>query len=121
MFLVDIMDKVLTEPAGATRSPGKRTEARAEGRRPDRLRLLERAENPPDKLQVITLIKGTGTKVAKGDTTVMDYLGSVYGSKEVFDKSYSKDRSPHPSARAASSRAGTRAWWVSRSAAGSCW
>ena len=40
---------------------------------------------------MITLIKGTGTKVAKGDTTIMDYLGSVYGSKEVFDESYSKD------------------------------
>ena len=70
---------------------------------------------------MITLIEGTGTKVAKGDTTIMDYLGSVYGSKEVFDESYSRDPFTTPIGTAASSRAGTRAWWASPSAAGSCW
>ena len=71
---------------------------------------------------MITLIKGTGTKVAKGDTTIMDYLGSVYGSKEVFDESYSKDPFTTPIGNGQRHPGlGPGAGGQSRSAAGSCW
>jgi peptidylprolyl isomerase len=92
VFLVDIMGKVLAEPAGATQKPpASAPKPELKDGVPTGFDFSKAPKTPSDKLQVITLIKGTGTKVAKGDTTIMDYLGSVYGSKEVFDESYSKD------------------------------
>ena len=92
VFLVDIMDKVLAEPAGAAQEPpAGAPKLELKDGVPTGFDFSKAPKTPSDKLQVITLIKGTGTKVAKGDTTIMDYLGSVYGSKEVFDESYSKD------------------------------
>ncbi len=92
VFLVDIMDKVLTEPSGAAQKPpAGAPKLELEDGVPTGFDFSDSPKTPSDKLQVITLIKGTGTKIAKGDTTIMDYLGSVYGSKEVFDESYSKD------------------------------
>jgi FKBP-type peptidyl-prolyl cis-trans isomerase len=97
VFVVDIMDKVLTEPAGAAQKPpATAPKLELKDGVPTGFDFSDSPKTPSDKLQVITLIKGTGTKVAKGDTTVMDYLGSVYGSKEVFDESYSKDPFPTP-------------------------
>ena len=92
VFVVDIMDKVLTEPVGAAQSPPAGTPALTlKDGVPTGFDFSDSPKTPSDKLQVITLIQGTGTRVAKGDTTIMDYLGSVYGSKEVFDASYSRD------------------------------
>jgi peptidylprolyl isomerase len=48
-------------------------------------------KTPSDQLQVITLIKGTGTKIAKGDTAQLDYLGQIYGSNKPFEETYSAE------------------------------
>lgn len=44
----------------------------------------------PAKPQVIPLIKGNGPKIATGDSATVNYLGSVWGSKKVFDQSYTR-------------------------------
>ena len=92
VFLMDIMGKALTGPDGTAQTPpaGAPTLTLKDDV-PTGFDFSNSPNAPSDKLQVITLIKGTGAEVAKGDTTIMDYLGSVYGSKEVFDESYSKD------------------------------
>ena len=92
VFVVDIMDKVLTEPSGADQEPpAGAPKLELKDGVPTGFDFSDSPETPSDKLQVITLIKGTGTTVAKGDTAIMNYLGSVYGGKEVFDESYSRD------------------------------
>jgi FKBP-type peptidyl-prolyl cis-trans isomerase len=45
---------------------------------------------PPKDLQVKTLIKGTGPKVAKGQYIVVQYTGLNWRTKKVFDSSWSR-------------------------------
>ena len=45
---------------------------------------------PPKDLQVKTLIKGTGPKVAKGQYIVVQYTGLDWRTKKVFDSSWSR-------------------------------
>jgi FKBP-type peptidyl-prolyl cis-trans isomerase len=40
--------------------------------------------SPPSKLSVTTLIKGTGPTLAKGDTVVAQYVGSIWRTGKVF-------------------------------------
>ena len=42
----------------------------------------------PKKLKVVTLIKGDGPAAKKGQSVTVNYLGSEWGSKKVFDASY---------------------------------
>jgi peptidylprolyl isomerase len=44
----------------------------------------------PTKLLATTLIKGTGTKIAKGDSIMVEYTGVVYKTGKVFDSSWAK-------------------------------
>ena len=89
---MDIVDKVLTEPAGAAQKPpGSAPKLVLKDGVPTGFDFSKSPKTPSDKLQVVTLIRGTGAKVTKGDSTAMNYLGSVYGTKKVFDQSYDKD------------------------------
>jgi peptidylprolyl isomerase len=49
-------------------------------------------EDAPDKpageLQVIPVIEGDGEPVEAGDSVTFDYLGQIYGTKTIFDQSY---------------------------------
>ena len=45
---------------------------------------------PPTSLQVTTLIKGSGTKVVKGDYLVVQYTGYIWRTGAVFDASWSR-------------------------------
>jgi FKBP-type peptidyl-prolyl cis-trans isomerase len=45
---------------------------------------------PPKKLTVTTLIKGTGPKLTKGQTVVVQYVGVNWRTKQVFDSSWSR-------------------------------
>jgi peptidylprolyl isomerase len=53
------------------------------------LSFADAAKKAPDELQVVTLIEGDGPKVRDESLVTFDYLGQVWGSKEVFDESYS--------------------------------
>ena len=64
---------------------------------------------PPAKLRVTTLIKGTGPKLATGDTVVAQYVGSIWRTGKVFSSSW-------PSAQIAARAACS----ASRSAAACC-
>lgn len=46
-------------------------------------------KKPSDKLQVIPVVEGEGDPVASGDAVTFDYLGQIYGTKTVFDESFS--------------------------------
>jgi peptidylprolyl isomerase len=48
------------------------------------------ATTPPTKLQVKTLLKGKGPKVASGDYIVVQYTGVNWRTKKVFDSSWSR-------------------------------
>jgi peptidylprolyl isomerase len=45
---------------------------------------------PPKTLQVKTLIKGTGPKVAKGQQVLVQYTGINWRTKKIFDSSWSR-------------------------------
>jgi peptidylprolyl isomerase len=47
-------------------------------------------ENPPCKLQVITLEKGDGPTVKVGDEIKANYYGTVWGGEEPFDSSFER-------------------------------
>jgi peptidylprolyl isomerase len=50
------------------------------------------ASKPPATLQVKTLIKGTGSKVTKGQLVVVQYTGVNWRTKKVFDSSWSRSQ-----------------------------
>jgi peptidylprolyl isomerase len=45
-------------------------------------------KSPPSKLTVTTLIKGSGPKLATGDTVVAQYVGTNWRTGKVFDESW---------------------------------
>lgn len=47
--------------------------------------------DPTGKLQLTTLIQGKGKKVKSGQTLIVHYVGQVFGAKEPFDSSYSRN------------------------------
>jgi FKBP-type peptidyl-prolyl cis-trans isomerase len=49
---------------------------------------------PPTKLTVTTLIKGTGPKLATGDTVVAQYVGSIWRTGKVFSSTWPSAQSP---------------------------
>jgi len=50
---------------------------------------------PPAKLSVTTLIKGTGAKLAKGDTVVAQYVGSIWRNGKVFSSTWPSSSEPN--------------------------
>lgn len=50
--------------------------------------------SPPAKLSVTTLIKGTGPKLAKGDTVVAQYVGSNWRTGKVFSTTWPSSSQP---------------------------
>jgi FKBP-type peptidyl-prolyl cis-trans isomerase len=49
--------------------------------------------SPPSKLSVTTLIQGSGPKLAKGDTVVVQYVGANWRTGKVFDASWPSPQS----------------------------
>ncbi|WP_344113459.1 FKBP-type peptidyl-prolyl cis-trans isomerase [Nocardioides humi] len=50
------------------------------------------APKPSGKLEVATLVKGTGPEVTKGQTILASYLGQIPGGEQPFDSSYADGR-----------------------------
>lgn len=51
---------------------------------------FSKTPKPDGKLRSAVLIQGTGKEVQKGQNITVNYLGQVYGGKQPFDESYSK-------------------------------
>jgi FKBP-type peptidyl-prolyl cis-trans isomerase len=51
-------------------------------------------KSPPSKLTVTTLIKGSGPKLATGDTVVAQYVGTNWRTGQVFDESWPSSARP---------------------------
>jgi FKBP-type peptidyl-prolyl cis-trans isomerase len=51
-------------------------------------------KSPPSKLTVTTLIKGSGPKLATGDTVVAQYVGMNWRTGKVFDQSWASSSNP---------------------------
>lgn len=93
LMVADIMkaDALLTEPKGETVPPQKGD---------PKLKLTKDVPSgfdfagatKPSKLKVVTLIKGDGPTTKKGQTVTVNYLGSEWGSKKVFDASYPRNQ-----------------------------
>lgn len=47
-------------------------------------------KNPPKKLEVVPLVKGTGATVKRGQKVSVDYYGAVWQSDTAFDSSYAR-------------------------------
>jgi len=90
VFVVDIMNKVLDKPEGtAQKLPADAPQIVEKDGVPTGFDFSKAPKQASDKLQVYTVIKGNGPKVTKGGSTVMDYLGQVYGSDKPFQDTYS--------------------------------
>ena len=80
---------------------------------------------PDGKFRSAALFDGTGAVVKKGQTVFARYLGQVYKGKKPFDENFDGDAPAGfqlmTARAAASSPAGSRAWWASASGAGSSW
>lgn len=48
----------------------------------------------PDKLQVKTLVEGTGPALAKGDEAVVNYQGNIWDTGKEFDTSWGAQGAP---------------------------
>jgi FKBP-type peptidyl-prolyl cis-trans isomerase len=51
---------------------------------------IQSSDKPPTGLVTKTLIKGSGPVVAKGQTVVTQYVGSIWRTDKVFDSSWSR-------------------------------
>lgn len=90
LFVVDIINVPLDAPAGTAKTaPAAAPQVVEKKDLPARFD-FRGATAPTNKVQVYTLIEGTGPAVEKGQTVYADYLGQSWQGK-VFDKSYGKD------------------------------
>jgi FKBP-type peptidyl-prolyl cis-trans isomerase len=92
VFVIDMLQNIANKadvPGAQTSNGGSGlpTVAPASGKAPT---ITIPASAPPTKLQVKTLVKGTGAKVAKGNYIVVQYTGVNWRTKKVFDSSWSR-------------------------------
>lgn len=89
VFVADILAKVPTRATGKAVAPkaGFPTVKLASDGTPT---VTIPDSTPPSKLSIEVLKKGTGTKVADGDTVTVQYQGINWSTKKVFDQSWGK-------------------------------
>jgi peptidylprolyl isomerase len=95
VFVVDVMSvppkKVLPGPQGAKASvPANLPQVQTRGDKVTGLDFSKAAKNPPKKLEVIPLTKGTGPAARAQSLVTFNYFGEVYGGTKPFDESYTK-------------------------------
>ena len=102
VFVVDIMSvqptEVLDGPEGdeVTDLPEDLSTVQERDDQVTGIGFEDAPEQPPKKLQVVTLVEGDGPEVREASMVTFDYLGQVYGSDEVFDQSYNAEPRPFP-------------------------
>jgi peptidylprolyl isomerase len=102
VFVVDVMSvsptKVLKGPEGEqnTDVPDALPSVEEKGGEVTGLDFADAPNKAPEELEVVTLIEGEGPEVRDDSLVTFDYLGQVWGSKEVFDESYSSQPRTFP-------------------------
>lgn len=89
VFVMDIIKAYLPRANGAEQAvaSGLPSVVLAENGTPG---ITVPSSDPPKDLEVGTLKKGAGKKVAEGDTITVHYTGVLWDSKEVFDSSWER-------------------------------
>lgn len=87
IFVADIVDMVPSKATGKPQAAqdGFPTVKLAKDGKPT---ITMPKAAPPTELKTEVLKKGTGTKVAAGDTVTVQYQGAIWGSGKVFDQSW---------------------------------
>ena len=93
VFVVDMISKFETSPVTGTQSATGNSavsvsQTTASTTAGPTVTINTKA-TPPTKLQVKTLIKGTGAKVAKGNDVAVQYTGLIWRTGKVFQSSWS--------------------------------
>ena len=90
VFVMDLVDKIGTEPEGEERPVAKWAPGIVEeGGKPTGFD-FEGLARPSKNLLVTKSIKGDGPVVEKGQKIYVNYLGQTFGGDQPFDESYSK-------------------------------
>jgi peptidylprolyl isomerase len=94
IFVVDVVTVQLTGPAGSkvTPKPGLPTVTDNEGN-PE---ITIPKSDPPAKLQIQPLIKGTGRKVGAEDTVTIDYKWATWSDGKVVEQTYDSKPADSP-------------------------
>jgi peptidylprolyl isomerase len=89
VFVADILKSFPSKATGTKVTPpaGESTVAVAKDGTPT---ITVSKAAPPTKLRATTLVKGSGTTIAKGDSIMVQYTGAVYKTGTVFDSSWAK-------------------------------
>ncbi|WP_286343540.1 FKBP-type peptidyl-prolyl cis-trans isomerase [Frondihabitans sucicola] len=89
VFVADVLKAFPSRATGAKQAPvaGVSTVKLAKDGAPT---ITVSKAKAPTTTQATTLIKGTGAKIAKGDSIMVQYTGVVYATGKVFDSSWAK-------------------------------
>ena len=100
VFVLDVLSvepkDVVNGPSGAKVAPPANTPGVVEsGGKVTGFDWSKAPKNPPKKLEVIPLVKGTGPAAKAGRLVTFNYYGATWGSKKPFDSSYTRGK-PEP-------------------------
>lgn len=95
VFVVDVLSveptHVISGPKGTkVKAPANAPAVEQTGSKVTGIDFSSAPKKAPKKLQVITLVKGTGPQAKAGRLVTFNYYGAVYGSKKPFDSSFSR-------------------------------
>jgi peptidylprolyl isomerase len=94
VFVVDLQSTFPTAVAGSQTTNGggalPTVTAPAAGSTAGPTVKINTKATPPTKLEVSTLVKGTGAKVAKGDDIAVQYTGLIWRTGQVFQSSWTQ-------------------------------
>ena len=91
VFVVDMLKKMpLTASGKQVSNGGGSLPTVAAGSATTGPQIKIPSNNPPSSLVVKPLIQGSGPAIVKGDTVVVQYVGEIWGTKKVFDSSWSR-------------------------------
>ncbi len=89
LFVMDLVDKIATEPQGEEKPVAKWAPGITEDGAKVTALDFSKATEPGKNLLVTKTIKGDGAVVKKGQTLYVNYFGQTYKSDAAFDESYS--------------------------------
>lgn len=93
LFVVDIVSTTLTGPDGKAKSSPAGLPKVGSGDDPS---IDVPKSDPPSKLEVATLIEGSGEKVTEADVVTVDYKAVSWKSGKVVDSNYAKEPETGP-------------------------